>query len=86
MARNRSAGAREHHICCDNNVPTLTAVFVSSSDALLPAPAPPALLDMLKRLLLLGLGRTIALMGRFGKDPLEGERGGEEVMARGGEE
>lgn len=55
--------------------PTLTAVFVSSSDALLP---PPVLLCMLMRLLLLGAGRTMALNGRGGNVP--GEAGGELAM------
>lgn len=57
--------------------PTLTAVFVSSSDALLP---PPVLLCMLMRLLLLGAGRTMALIGRAGSVPGPGEAGGELAM------
>jgi hypothetical protein len=56
--------------------PTLTAVFVSSSDALLP---PPVLLWVLMRLLLLGAGRTMALMGRAGSVP--GDAGGELAMS-----
>ena len=61
------------------NLPTLTAVRLSSSDARLP---PPALLVMLSRLLLRGVGRTIALNGLGGNDP--GDAGGEDAMtARG---
>ena len=56
--------------------PTLTAVFVSSSDALLP---PPILLCMLMRLLLLGAGRTMALNGRAGS--ATGDVGGELAMS-----
>lgn len=56
--------------------PTLTAVFVSSSDALLP---PPVLLWVLIRLLLLGAGRTMALIGRAGSVP--GDAGGELAMS-----
>lgn len=56
------------------NVPTLTAVLLSSSDALLP---PPGLLLVLIRLLLLGV-RITALMGRGGA-PV-GDAGGETVM------
>lgn len=51
------------------DVPTLTAVFASSSDARLP----PCLLLMLILLLLLG-GRIMALMGRGGTP--KGEPGG----------
>ncbi len=57
--------------------PTLTAVFVSSSEALLP----PALLCMLMRLVLLGAGRTMALSGRAGS--VAGEAGGELAMVGG---
>lgn len=57
-------------------IPTLTAVRPSSSDALLP---PPALLFVLMRLLLLGEGLTMALMGRGGIMP--GDVGGELAMA-----
>lgn len=56
---------------------TLTAVLASSSEARLP---PPALLPMLRRLLLRCPGRTIALMGLWGR----GEAGGELAMAAGG--
>ena len=56
--------------------PTLTAVFVSSSDALLP---PPILLCTLMRLLLLGAGRTMALNGRAGS--ATGDDGGELAMS-----
>lgn len=62
-----------------NNLPTLTEVFPSSSDALLP---PPALLVILIRLLLLGAGLTIALRGRCGSVP--GDAGGELAMAENG--
>lgn len=55
-------------------IPTLTAVFPSSSDARLP----PCLLLMLMRLLLRGV-RITALMGRGGT-PV-GEAGGETVMS-----
>lgn len=52
--------------------PTLTAVLDSSSEALLP---PADLPCMLMRLLLLGAGRTMALIGRAGSVP--GDAGGE---------
>ena len=52
-------------------LPTLTEVRASSSEALLP----PTLLEVLIRLLLLGAGRTMALMGRWGRVP--GDVGGE---------
>lgn len=55
------------------NIPTLTAVLLSSSEALLP----PGLLLMLMRLEL-RFGRIIALMGRG--TPLAGEPGGEVAM------
>lgn len=58
------------------NLPTLTAVRPSSSEALLP---PPCLLVMLKRLLLLGEGRTMALIGLWGMW-FPGEAGGELAM------
>lgn len=55
--------------------PTLTDVRPSSSEALLP---PPALLDVLIRLLLLWVGRIMALWGRWGGFP--GEFGGEVIV------
>lgn len=58
----------------ENNVPTLTAVLPSSSEARLP----PCRLLMLMRLLLRGV-RITALMGR-GAVPV-GEAGGETVIA-----
>lgn len=61
-----------------HNSPTLTLVRASSSDALLP---PPTLLLTLIRLLLRGVGRTMALIGRWGRFP--GEAGGELAMAAG---
>lgn len=42
------------------DIPTLTAVRLSSSEALLP---PPALLDMLNLLVLLGCALAMALIG-----------------------
>jgi hypothetical protein len=66
---------------CTSYIPTLTAVFVSSSDALLP---PPVLLCTLMRLLLLGAGRTMALKGRAGIVPGDGEAGGELAMSAAG--
>ena len=57
-----------------SNLPTLTEVFPSSSDALLP---PPALLVMLMRLFVLE-GRIMALAGRCGT----GEVGGELAIAQ----
>lgn len=60
-------------------IPTLTDVFVSSSDNLL---APPVLLATLILLLLLG-GRIIALMGLV-CTPCEGDVGGELAMLRKG--
>lgn len=54
------------------NLPTLTEVLPSSSEALLP---PPTLLETLMRLLLRGAGRTMALTGRWGMFP--GDCGGE---------
>lgn len=57
-------------------IPTLTAVRLSSSEALLP---PPALLVMLNRLVLLGAALAIALRGREGSPP--GDAGGELAMA-----
>lgn len=59
----------------DANAPTLTAVLLSSSDALLP---PPCLLFVLNRLLLLGV-RMMALIGRC--DAPVGDAGGETVMS-----
>lgn len=58
--------------------PTLTDVRPSSSEALLP---PPALLDVLIRLLLLWVGRIMALCGRWGGFP--GEFGGEVIVVGG---
>jgi len=59
-------------------VPTLTEVFPSSSEALLP---PPALLVVLIRLLVRG-GLIMALTGRWGSDmPEGGDPGGELAMA-----
>lgn len=55
--------------------PTLTEVRPSSSEALLP---PPALLDVLIRLLLLWVGLIMALCGRWGGFP--GEFGGEVIV------
>lgn len=60
------------------NLPTLTAVFPSSSEALLLLP-PPTLLVILIRLVVLG-GLIIALRGRGG--PAEGDSGGELAMAQ----
>lgn len=60
------------------NLPTLTAVFPSSSEALLLL-APPILLVMLIRLVVLG-GLIIALTGLGG--PAEGDSGGELAMAQ----
>ena len=57
------------------NVPTLTEVLPSSSEALLP---PPALLVMLMRLFVRG-GRIIALTGRDGMP--DGDPGGELAIA-----
>ena len=59
------------------NLPTLTAVLLSSSDALLP---PPCLLLMLRRLEL-RFERIIALMGRW--TPLAGDPGGEVAIVSG---
>ena len=67
------------------NLPTLTAVRPSSSDALLP---PPVLLPTLIRLLLLGAGLTMALSGRGGRFPgdvgglaiVSGKRGGPDEL------
>lgn len=58
----------------DVHIPTLTAVFASSSEALLP----PCLLLILMRLLLRGV-RMTALMGR-GAGPV-GDAGGETVIS-----
>ena len=57
--------------------PTLTEVFPSSSEALLP----PVLLLTLMRLLLRGAGLTMALMGRCGSVP--GDVGGELAISEG---
>lgn len=59
------------------NLPTLTAVLLSSSDALLP---PPSLLLMLRRLEL-RFERIMALMGRG--TPFAGDPGGEVAIACG---
>ena len=59
------------------DLPTLTAVRLSSSEALLP---PPILLVMLNLLLLLGWALAMALMGLWGIPP--GEAGGEVAMAK----
>lgn len=56
-----------------DDLPTRTEVRPSSSEALLP---PPALLLMLIRELLLGAGLTIALRGRGGRFPGDGDVGG----------
>ena len=58
--------------------PTLTAVLLSSSEALLPPSV--GLLDMLRRLLLRGAGLAMALKGRAGILP--GDAGGELAMAQ----
>lgn len=59
-------------------IPTLTAVRLSSSEALLP---PPVLLPVLMRLWLLGaVLEAMALRGRWGRWP-PGEAGGELAMA-----
>jgi len=62
--------------CIRSNVPTLTDVFPSSSEARLP---PATLLVVLMRLLLLGAGRIKALMGLGGG--WDGDPGGELAMA-----
>lgn len=57
------------------DIPTLTAVRLSSSEALLP---PPALLDILNLLVLLGCALAMALIGLWIPP---GDAGGELAMA-----
>ena len=66
---------REAENQSEQYLPTLTAVRLSSSDALLPTPA---LLLILSLLELLGLGFTMALRGRSRE--IRGDAGGEESM------
>lgn len=80
IGRASSHAQRLQKLCGEQDLPTLTAVRLSSSEALLPPkPAlPPTVLlpDMLKRLLLRGsFGRAIALAGLCMPDA--GEPGGE---------
>ena len=70
----RPKGGEGHAGDRDEDLPTLTLVRTSSSDALLP----PTLLLTLMRLLLRGAGRTMALCGRWGRFP--GDAGGELAM------